>query len=156
MISLLLIICFITDQINNPTILILKKSFDIYYKYKQIINYLIVGGLTTIVSVGSYALFRIFINNYIVCTILSWIVAVLFAYVTNRIFVFESKNNKVLIEFIKFIACRLLTLGSEILVMYILVDLIRFNDMLSKVLVQFIVIILNYILSKIIVFTKKI
>jgi len=132
----------------------IKKGLELYKKNKQVINYLIVGGLTTLVSITSFALFELIIDNYIVNTILSWCVAVLFAYVTNRIFVFESRKNKILPEFIKFISCRLLTLGSEVLVMYILVDLIGINEMISKILVQFIVVVLNYILSKIIVFKK--
>ena len=155
MISIILLISNICSQLSNPTNKTIKWMLDLYLKNKEVINYLIVGGLTTVVSIVSYALFRFIINNYIVCTVLSWITAVLFAYVTNRKFVFESKDKKIVLEFIKFVSCRLLTLGSEILVMYILVDLLRLNDMISKVLVQFIIVILNYILSKIIVFKNK-
>lgn len=154
MISLILIVVGIESQLANPTIPIVRKFMKLYYKYKEIINYLIVGGLTTLVSIGSYAAFRFFINSYVVCTVLSWITAVLFAYVTNRIFVFESKDKKIFIEFIKFIGCRLLTLGSELLTMWILVDLLKINDMISKIAVQFIVVVLNYVFSKILVFRK--
>jgi len=156
MVSIILFISSICEEITNPKIRLIKKALGIYLKNKEIINYLIVGGLTTLISVVSYALFRIVIPNYLWCTILSWITAVLFAYVTNRIFVFESTEKYVWLEFIKFIGCRLLTLGSEVLVMYLLVDLIKLNDMISKILVQFIIVILNYILSKIIVFRKKV
>lgn len=155
MISIILLISNICSQLSNPTNKTIKWMLDLYLKNKEVINYLIVGGLTTVVSIVSYALFRFIINNYIACTVLSWITAVLFAYVTNRKFVFESKDKKIILEFIKFVSCRLLTLGSEILVMYILVDLLKLNDMISKVLVQFIIVILNYILSKIIVFKNK-
>ena len=133
----------------------IKIIGDLYFKYKEIINYLIVGGLTTLVSIGSYALFRLFIESLTIKTVLSWTVAVVFAYITNRIFVFESRNKKVLVEFIKFIGARLLTLGTELLTMYILVKLIKFDDLISKILVQFIIVILNYILSKIFVFKKR-
>ncbi|MDD6878703.1 MAG: GtrA family protein [bacterium] len=136
----------------------MKKMIDfikkIYIKYKEVVNYLIVGGLTTLISVSSYALFRQFINNYMISTSLSWIIAVSFAYIANRIFVFESKNKGVLLEIIKFFGCRLFSLGSEIIVMYILVDLLKINDMISKVIVQFVVLMLNYVFSKIIVFKK--
>lgn len=132
----------------------IRKCLNLYKKNKEVINYLIVGGLTTLISIGSFALFELIIDNYIVNTVLSWCTAVLFAYVTNRIFVFETKNSKVLPEFIKFISCRLLTLGSEVLVMWILVDLIGVDELLSKILVQFIIVVLNYILSKIFVFKK--
>lgn len=130
-------------------------ALKIYQKYKEIINYLIVGGITTVVSIASYALFRIIIQNYIICTILSWISAVLFAYFANRIFVFNSKDKKLFKEFINFLTCRLLTLGIEMLVMFILVDLLKINDIISKILVQFIIIVLNYVFSKLLVFKQK-
>ena len=155
MLSLIMLVASICDEITNPTIPIVKKALNLYFKYKEVINYLIVGGLTTLVSIGSYAIYRMFILSYVVCTILSWITAVLFAYITNRIFVFESKEKKVFIEFIKFIFCRLLTLGSELLTMWILVDLLSINDLIAKVVVQFIVVVLNYILSKLLVFRKN-
>lgn len=155
MIGLLLLVGSIFEELTTPKTKLVKFGLDFYYKNKEIINYLIVGGLTTLVSVGSYALFRVFISNYMICTVLSWIAAVLFAYVTNRIFVFESKTKNILVEFIKFLSCRLLTLGSEVLVMYILVNILKLNDMISKILVQFIIVVLNYILSKILVFRNK-
>lgn len=123
-------------------------------RLKEIINYIIVGGLTTFVSLISYYIFRAFIDNYLVCTVLSWICAVLFAYITNRIFVFKSKN-KITKEFVSFVGSRILSLLSEVAVMFILVDLININDRLSKIIVQFLVLILNYIFSKIFVFNKK-
>lgn len=132
----------------------IKRCLNLYKKNKQVINYLIVGALATFISIGSFAIYQTIINNYIINIILSWCTAVVFAYFTNRIFVFETKNTKILPEFIKFISCRLLTLDSEVLVMWILVDLIEINELISKVLVQFIVIVLNYILSKIFVFKK--
>ena len=155
MISIIMLAASICEQITKPTIPIVKKALDLYFKYKEIINYLIVGGLTTLVSIGSYAIYRIFIPSYVTCTVLSWITAVLFAYVTNRIFVFESKESKVLIEFIKFVGCRLFTLGSELLTMWILVDLLNINDYIAKVIVQFIIVVLNYVLSKLLVFKKN-
>lgn len=142
-------------DLKDPSIPITKRFLNLYKKNKEVINYLIVGGLTTLVSIGSYALIRIFLNNYIICTVLSWVIAVLFAYVTNRIFVFESKNNNIFSEIIKFISCRLLTLGNEVLIMWLLVDLITINDMIAKIIVQFITVVLNYVLSKIIVFRNK-
>ena len=155
MVGILLLIGSICEELTNPKTNLFKWGLGLYYKNKEIINYLIVGGLTTLVSIGSYALFRVFISNYMVCTVLSWIAAVLFAYITNRVFVFESKDKNVLAEFVKFVSCRLLTLGSEILVMFILVNVLKLNDMISKVLVQFIIVVLNYVLSKILVFRNK-
>lgn len=122
---------------------------------KEIINYLIVGALTTLVSIVTYYIFRVFIDNYLICTVISWIFAVSFAYVTNRIFVFHSKDKNILTEFTSFIFSRLLSLAAEVICMFLMVDIISMNDKIAKIIVQFIVIVLNYILSKIFVFKGK-
>ena len=143
MISLLLLSIYIINLYNNLS-----------DKYQELINYLIVGVLTTIVSIVSYYIFRLFIDNYLICTIISWIIAVLFAYITNRTFVFKSKDKNITKEFISFIVSRLLSLGIEVISMMLLVDVISFDDRISKIIVQFIIIVLNYVFSKIFVFKK--
>lgn len=142
-------------MINN-----IKK---IYKKYEEIINYVIVGGLTTVVSIASYYFFRFLVftkdSNFDIqiCTIISWVLAVLFAFVTNKKYVFKSKEKgkNGFIEMFKFYASRVTTLLIEMLCMYILTDEIDINDKISKLLVQFIVMVLNYIFSKIFVFKKN-
>lgn len=124
-------------------------------KLKEIVNYIIVGVCTTLVSIASYYILRLFIENYMVCTVLSWICAVIFAYITNRIFVFHSKEENILKEFFSFIISRILSLLAELLCMYILVDFLNISDRISKIIVQVIIIVLNYILSKILVFKKN-
>ena len=131
------------------------KISALYHKNKKIINYIIVGALTTFVSVLSYWLFRFIIKDYIILSILSWICAVTFAYITNRLFVFESKSNNIVGEVTKFVSCRLLTLILEITLMALFVSILHINDMISKIVLQFVVLALNYILSKLIVFKKK-
>ena len=127
----------------------------LYIKYKEIINYLIAGFLTLIVSISSYALLtKILHIHYIISNIVSWIIAVLFAYYVNRKFVFGStstkkEKNKEIINFFKY---RILSLIIETILMYLLVDIISINDLVSKVIVQIIVIILNYIFSKFLIF----
>lgn len=122
-------------------------------KYEEIIKYVIAGVLTTIVSITSYNLFRNINVSYKISTILSWILAVLFAYFINKIYVF-NKSEKDKIEFFKFIISRLLSLLIEFITMIILVDIFIINDRLSKLIVQVIVFILNYVFSKFIVFKK--
>ncbi|MEG2232602.1 MAG: GtrA family protein [Bacilli bacterium] len=122
-------------------------------KYEEIIKYIIAGGLTTVISILSYNILRNFNINYLVCTILSWILAVIFAYFINKYYVFKNKQKNV-VEFINFIGARLLSLGIEFLAMYIMVDIITLNDRIAKITVQFIVFILNYIFSKLFVFKK--
>lgn len=134
---------------------IINYSLKIYHKNKEIWNYLIVGGCTTIVSIGSYGIFsKILAINYIVSNILSWILAVLFAYITNRLFVFYSKENNKIKESLIFIGSRLLTLGLETFLLIILVDLILIDDLISKIFTQIVVVISNYLISKLIVFKK--
>ncbi|MBQ9355263.1 MAG: GtrA family protein [Clostridia bacterium] len=89
--------------------------------------------------------------------IISWIFAVLFAYITNRIWVFESRANtfsKYIYEIFSFFSGRLLTLGIEELIIFVFVTLLGFNSMLIKTIAQIIVIISNYIISKVFVFKK--
>ena len=131
------------------------KIISIYKNNKEIINYIIVGALTTLVSILSYYLFRLIIKNYVILSIISWICAVSFAYITNRIFVFESKNENIITELSKFFSCRLLTLGLEVSLMTLFVSGFHINDMISKIVLQFVILVLNYILSKLFVFRNK-
>ena len=85
------------------------------------------------------------------------ILSVLFAYVTNRKYVFNSKTKTIratLKEMLSFYTCRLITFGVDMVLMYVMIDLMTINDMVSKVVVSFIIIILNYIFSKLIIFKK--
>ncbi|MBQ3421128.1 MAG: GtrA family protein [Romboutsia sp.] len=132
---------------------------NIYIKNKEIINYLIVGVLTTLVSLITYYILTITIlnpNNEIelqIANIISWIFAVIFAYITNRKMVFESKDKNITTEFTKFVSSRISTLLIEMFLMFILVSVLHFNDKIMKIIAQIIVIILNYIFSKLFVFT---
>ena len=136
------------------------KSLIKKFCTKEFIFYLIYGVLTTIVSLSVYyfcVLTFLNPNNAFqlqIANILSWILAVAFAYVTNRKFVFESKDPNKLKELIKFVTARLLTLFLDMLVMFILVTLLHFNDKISKLISQVIITISNYIFSKIFVFKK--
>ena len=136
------------------------KSLIKKFCTKEFIFYLIFGVLTTIVSLSVYyfcVLTFLNPNNAFqlqIANILSWILAVAFAYVTNRKFVFESKDPNKLKELIKFVTARLLTLFLDMIVMFILVTLLHFNDKISKLISQVIITISNYIFSKIFVFKK--
>lgn len=136
----------------------MKKLINLYKKYEEIINYLIVGGLTTLVSIIVYAMFtKLFHVNYMISNVISWIVSVLFAYITNKKFVFKSKcdsKNKVLIEIYQFFKYRVLSFVIDVLLMYVFVELIIIDDMIAKVIVQVVVIVLNYVFSKLFVFKK--
>lgn len=137
----------------------IKKCVCIYQKYKEFINYLIFGLLTTIVNILSYELFtKIFNLNYLISTIIAWGVSVIFAYVTNKIFVFESKTNakiEKIKEVISFIGFRILSGIIDIIFMYITVDIFDFNDSLMKIVSNVVIIILNYLFSKLFIFKEK-
>jgi len=127
-------------------------------KYREVIMYLIFGVLTTLVNILSYIAFtRIFKVDVYVSNVIAWILSVLFAYVTNRKYVFNSKTKTIratLKEMLSFYTCRLITFGVDMVLMYVMIDLMTINDMVSKVVVSFIIIILNYIFSKLIIFKK--
>lgn len=130
-------------------------------KYKEIINYIIVGGLTTVVSLGSYYLCVLFfldpskVLELQLANIVSWVCAVVFAFLANRKYVFESKNSNVFQEAFKFVGARVTTLLIDMICMGVMVSVIGLNDKIAKLLVQFIVLVLNYVLSKFWVFIQK-
>ena len=131
----------------------MEKLINIYKKNEEILNYLIFGVLTTIISIASYAIFtNIFNIDILISNILSWILSVLFAYITNRWYVFESKNNNFFYEMISFFSARLVTGLIDIILMWVLVDNNILDDFIAKIIVNVIVIILNYIFSKLFVF----
>lgn len=135
-------------------------SMHTYKKHQEIINYLIFGVLTTIVSLVSYYLLVLTIldpNNGIelqIANIASWILSVLFAYVTNRKYVFNSKNKNILKELTGFCGSRVLTLLLDMGIMFFFVTLLRGNDKIFKLVSQVLVVIGNYIISKLFVFKK--
>ena len=136
----------------------MKKIKELYLKYKEIINYLIFGFCTFLVSIISfYLLNKVLGINVHISNIISWILAVSFAYITNKLFVFEanSKNIKDLIrEIISFFVARLLTLGIEELILFIGYNLLHIDTFVVKIIGQIVVIISNYFLSKLFIFKK--
>lgn len=132
-----------------------NKLFVLYKKYKEIINYLIFGGLTTLISIVTYALFaKVFNIDYLISNVLSWIIAVLFAYITNKIFVFESKSKKNIKEITSFFFFRVVSLIMEMIILYVFVDMLHIDDLVTKIIAQVIVIVSNYVFSKVFVFKK--
>lgn len=127
-------------------------------KYKKIILYLVFGVTTTIINILIYALFaKLFNINFVVSNIIAWIVAVSFAFITNKFYVFESKSKDksiVIKESISFIIARLLSLLFDMIFMYVGIVLLKQNDIVIKIISNILVIIINFILSKYIVFKK--
>ena len=143
----------------------MKKIWNLYKKYEEIINYLIFGVLTTLVSlITKWGLLYTILDptnslDLQIAIIISWICSVSFAYVTNRLYVFKSENKGILKEIVSFFGARLLTLGIEMFIMWFFVTYLKMNSdimvFIWTIATQFIIIVLNYIFSKLIVFRKK-
>ena len=123
---------------------------------KEIILYVIFGVLTTIVNLIAYYLFSNIINiNYLISNAFAWIISVVFAYITNKFFVFNSYyiNKDVIIEeFIKFMNCRLISGLSEVVLLFLFVDLLLMNDIVAKLIIGVLVALINFIFSKVFIF----
>ena len=132
---------------------------ELFKKYKDVIAYLFFGGVTTLVNIVVYYLCAHVIKlSTVPSTIIAWIVAVLVAYITNRKWVFHSKVKtfkEIFHEMMTFFECRIATGVLDLLIMYVFVDVLKLNDLVIKILSNIIVIILNYVLSKLIVFKKR-
>lgn len=138
----------------------------LFTKHKEIILYLIVGVLTTIVCWLTYAVLRLVLdveNPFLMqlAVVIRWIAGVSFAYVMNRIFVFESRDPHILTEAVKFTSARITTLLIEMFLMWLLTMLLPpkvfgiQNDWIATFACAVIVTILNYVFSKLLVFRKK-
>lgn len=128
-------------------------------KYKGIILYLSYGALTTVVSLGLYYLFQeVLCYSATVSNVIAWIGAVLFAFLTNKPFVFGSHDwslGTLIPEFTKFVGGRLASGLFETILLFVTVDVLSLHSMLMKLIASVFVVISNYIISKIFVFRKK-
>ena len=128
-------------------------------KVMHIIRYLFFGGLTTLLNLGLYALFtRIFIWDENFSNVLAVVISVLFAYITNKLFVFKKHTNslsELFRECLSFFGGRGLTIALDIGGLYLFYTVIGFPDMIVKVTINIIVVILNYVISRFFVFVKK-
>lgn len=140
-----------------------EKIIALFKKYREIIVYVIVGGLTTVVSWVAKFLFNIIFyagtafptpSQNLVLSIVNWVAGVAFAYPTNRKFVFESKDPKILPECIKFVLSRVSTLILDAVVMQILVA-VGLDLYIATLISAVLVVIANYVFSKVFVFKKK-
>lgn len=151
---------------------------------QEIITYILFGMLTTVVNLLTFYIFkRIFISigwdgifntiipegsslyklfvsgtDYLDANFIAWVAGVIFAFVTNKLWVFDSKSWKPSVagkEFTGFMGARIFSFVIETIAMFILVTLLSVNDFISKIIVGIVVIIINYIFSKLIIFKKK-
>ncbi len=131
----------------------------LYEKYQDKILYLVFGALTTAVNTGVFWLCAHPLGmDALPSTMIAWLVAVIFAYITNRNWVFHSEastRSEFIREFVSFFLCRLGTGVLDWVLMYVLVDRLHLNDLVVKISVNILVIVLNYVASKLLIFRKK-
>ena len=131
------------------------KLFNKGFKY-ELIAYIIFGILTTVVDWIVYYILSGLGVNYIINSIISWTAAVFFAFITNKLFVFDSKRLKnIFRELVLFVLSRLSTLVINLAGMYVLISLLKLNEFISKAILSILVVILNYIFSKLFIFKTK-
>lgn len=134
------------------------KIICLYKKYKEIINYIFFGLLTTGVNfLVYYFCFKILNLNYIIANIVAWILSVAFAYVGNRLYVFKKVNFSkidILREMIMFFGARFMSGAIETMALFLMVSILCIGEFLAKIIVSIIVVILNYVFSKLLVFRK--
>ena len=149
-------------SLGKESFIMVDKIKELMHKYEEIIVYLIVGVMTTIVSWAACFIVERFwldssndLQNFLINTI-GWVVGVVFAYPLNRKWVFHSKNTQILKEFTGFAGSRLSTWIMDILIMWLTVNVIGMNYWIAKICISSVVVtILNYVFSKILIFKKK-
>ena len=119
----------------------------------EVLSYLFFGGCTTLVNIITFWVLRLLKLGVYTSNTIAWVLSVLFAFITNRLFVFQSKG-KILKEIVSFFGFRLLSLLFDMGIMYLFVDIFKWNDLVSKIIANVFVIIINYIFSKVFIFKK--
>lgn len=123
-----------------------------------ILMYLVMGGLTTFINIFTFWLFESVFNlHYNLANIIAWIFSVLFAYISNKLYVFESKQQSfpgLVKEMLSFFGFRVLSLGIDLITMWVCISLLALHPLLSKVIANIFVLILNYVFSKFFIFKK--
>lgn len=137
----------------------MNMILELLKKYKGLILYAIFGVLTTLVNIGAYYIcFNIAEILNVPSTIIAWLLAVVFAFITNKLWVFDSKSfekKTVLHELWTFFACRIATGVLDVVIMYLAVDVMTMNSTLWKLISNIIVIIINYFFSKLVIFNNR-
>lgn len=129
----------------------------LYQRYREIINYLFFGVLTTVVNYVTYLVMSPFFVLTTVPTVVAWVLSVLFAYLTNRKYVFcsHSTGREALKEAGGFVTARVMSGVLDVAIMWVFADCIGFNDLVIKLLSNVVVVVFNYVASKLVVFGKK-
>lgn len=138
---------------------ILRYFQPFYEKNREMLLYLFFGGLAFLVSIFTFALFDVtFGMNELIANVVSWIITVTFAFFTNRIWVFQAPTEtakEFISQLVMFFGARVVTLVVEEVILLVFVTWMQFDSMVVKIVAQVVVIVLNYILSKLVIFKDK-
>lgn len=136
-----------------------EKIRKLFHKYYDVLAYLVFGVLTTVVNYLIYLpCYNLLQLPAVVSNLIAWVVAVAFAYLTNKPFVFRSHDwsaKTVIPELTKFVSCRVASGAAESVILWITVDTLGWNGNLWKLVTSVLVVVLNYIGSKLVVFRKS-
>ena len=135
-----------------------EKIIELWERYREVILYLVFGVATTLVNFMVFYLLDFLGVHYLASTLIAWFVSVLFAYLTNRRFVFQSEAHtagKILVEAVLFFAGRGVSGLLDLGLMALGVEVFEWDQRIWKIPVNVLVIILNYVISKILVFRKS-
>ncbi len=128
-------------------------------KHRELVEYVFWGVMTTVVNYAVYFLLtKVFHVHYLTSNGIAWAVSVAFAYFVNKIFVFRSRDwawKVALRELWQLVASRLFSLGLEMGILWLFVDMLCFDDTVIKLIANVVVVVVNYVLSKFIIFKKK-
>lgn len=137
---------------------LIQKIKELIKKYEEVIKYIVIGVITTVINYFTFAMLSSVLKvDMHISNIIAWIVSVIFAYFANKIFVFESKSFAADVigkEIISFGAARVFSLLLEEAILYIFVNVLNMNQLVIKLIANVVVMIVNYILSKFIIFKK--
>lgn len=134
----------------------MKDILLLMHKNKEILWYIFFGILTTVVNWIVFQIcVEVFLINWGIANVIAWICAVLFAYITNRMIVFESKSPQIIKEFLVFVQFRLISLILEMFIMFVLIELISMAPFASKVITSVVVVTANYFFSKAVIFKQR-
>lgn len=131
-------------------------SKSIIEKFREISSYLIFGVFTTLINIFVFFIFNNLLSlNYLIANVFAWFLSVLFAYITNRRYVFKGHKMNTIKTMFTFFLSRLTTLGLDMFLMFIMIDTLSLKEMYAKITIQVVVVILNYVFSKMFVFNSR-
>lgn len=136
----------------------MTKIKQLWQQYASVISYLVFGVLTTVVNIGVFDVLDTYAHwNYQVATVLAWFISVLFAYITNKLWVFDSKtttSQALMTELGSFFFFRILSLFMDMAMMWLGISILHASPLLTKVVDNVVIVVVNYLFSRVFIFKR--